>query len=183
MFKNSFLVVQKLFQEFTNFKASKLNKGFPILWGLFLKEISSVIRLPFVSYQFCNVRNVDTAKLSSVCFPNISCTLIWKCLQLTDATFRSLVILALCAAYRVDLCPSVPTEISLDTHLQWGPLLAPRHCKPLFFGYHYHPICKALPSPLKSISSLHPIRAKLSPVHFFHFKGPTLHTTQDSERY
>ena len=163
-----FLVVQNLFQEFSNFKASKLNKDFPILWGLFLKEFSSVIRLPFVSYQFCNVRNVDTAKLSSVCFPKISYTL-WKCLQPTDATFRILVGLALCAAYRVDLCPSVPTEISLDTHLQWGPLLAPRHCKPLFFGYYYHPICKALPSPLKSISSLHPIRAKLSPVHFFHF--------------
>ena len=56
-------------------------------------------------------------------------------LPATDSTFRSLVGLALCAAYRVDLYPSVPTKISLDTQLQWGPLLAPRHCKPLFFGY------------------------------------------------
>ena len=93
----SFFLLKNSFKKFTNFKDSKLNTDFPILWMLFLKEFSLAIRLPFVSFQFCNIRNVD---------PAFKCLLSQHELHtlevLADSTFRSLVSLALCAAYRVD---------------------------------------------------------------------------------
>ena len=52
--------------------------------------------------------------------------------------------------------------------------LPPCLCKPLLFRYYYPPTCKALLSPLKNTTSLHPIPAKLQPLPA---NTETLHTT------
>ena len=89
----------------------------------------------------------------------------------SDLTSRSLASLALCAAHRVE----VPIRSNQDFS-RYSPPMGTITCstplQTITFGYYYPPICKALLSPLKSITSLHPILAKLSSVHSLHSKTP-----------